>query len=135
VFGGSDNKIVLSDIWVLDTNTLHWTQPQLSGRPDLLCRCAAGADLAPNNASCIIVCGGYGFRHPDMVAYDYYNDIVMIDTQRMRVDQIEVSGNPPSPRCFHTFTTVGNRCRHCMCMVVASTCLEPNAAASTRSQP
>eukprot|EP00967_Tisochrysis_lutea_P105786 scaffold161526_cov17-Tisochrysis_lutea.AAC.1 len=61
--------------------SFHFIHAQ-SGRPDLLCRCAAGADLAPNNASCIIVCGGYGLRHPDMVAYDYYNDIVVIDTQR-----------------------------------------------------
>ena len=29
VFGGADNKNIHSDVWLLDTNTLAWSQPQL----------------------------------------------------------------------------------------------------------
>jgi len=29
VFGGADNKHIHSDVWVLDTLTLDWKQPQL----------------------------------------------------------------------------------------------------------
>lgn len=29
VFGGADNATVFGDVWVLDTQTLQWTQPTL----------------------------------------------------------------------------------------------------------
>ncbi|GFH14368.1 uncharacterized protein HaLaN_10409, partial [Haematococcus lacustris] len=28
----------------------------------------------------------------------------------MQVDEVAVAGRLPNPRCFHTFTAIGNRC-------------------------
>jgi len=53
-----------------------------SGHAELLSRCAAGADLMPNDENCILVFGGYGLSNPDIEVYDYFNDIFKIDTKQ-----------------------------------------------------
>lgn len=60
-----------------------------SGHPELLGRCAAGADVVPlrgkdsKTVDCILVCGGYGSTDPNSNSDNYtlYNDLVKIDTK------------------------------------------------------
>ena len=54
-----------------------------SGHPELLGRCAAGADVVvgPSGDHSILVCGGYGLRTPNVTEFDYFNDLVKINTQ------------------------------------------------------
>jgi len=63
--------------------------PTCSGQTELLGRCAAGADLAPDNEHCILVCGGYGMRNPGNENFDYFNDLVRIDTSRWVMHKVK----------------------------------------------
>ncbi|GFH07547.1 hypothetical protein HaLaN_02365, partial [Haematococcus lacustris] len=52
--------------------------------------------------------GGYGISSPTSPEFNHFNDLVVIDTARMQVDEVAVAGRLPNPRCFHTFTAIGN---------------------------
>ncbi|KAF9084665.1 hypothetical protein BGX23_010334 [Mortierella sp. AD031] len=91
VFGGGDGPHYFNDVYILDTDTLTWTNPQTTG--DRPCRRRAHTTCVYDN--CIYVFGGGdGVRA--------LNDTFKLDLADMRWSEVKTTGQIPIARGYHT---------------------------------
>ncbi|KAF9119994.1 hypothetical protein BGW39_011748 [Mortierella sp. 14UC] len=91
VFGGGDGPHYFNDVYMLDTDTLTWTNPQTIG--DRPCRRRAHTTCVYNN--CIYVFGGGD-------GVQALNDIYKLDLADMRWSEVKTTGQIPIARGYHT---------------------------------
>ncbi|KAF9432313.1 hypothetical protein BGZ76_010975 [Entomortierella beljakovae] len=91
VFGGGDGPHYFNELYMLDTDTLTWTNPQTTG--DRPCRRRAHTTCVYNN--CIYVFGGGD-------GVQALNDTYKLDLSEMRWSEVKVTGQPPIARGYHT---------------------------------
>eukprot|EP01121_Diplochlamys_sp_Union-15-3_P022534 TRINITY_DN9626_c0_g1_i1.p1 TRINITY_DN9626_c0_g1~~TRINITY_DN9626_c0_g1_i1.p1 ORF type:complete len:537 (+),score=87.91 TRINITY_DN9626_c0_g1_i1:197-1612(+) len=103
IAGGGDTGRVYNDVYVLDTETMAWSRPNIKG-PQLIARWGHSTTLLSNNR--LLVFGGHdGTR--------MLNDVHILDTDTLTWSQptIQVPSDiMPCPRAGHTatFVTYGN---------------------------
>jgi len=91
LFGGGDGQQYSGDLFVLDTNTMHWTKPEVNGS-------VPGPRRA--HSSClygkkiIIFGGGDGIKA--------INEIYSLDIDKMLWEKLVTKGDIPSPRGYHS---------------------------------
>ncbi|KAH7049047.1 hypothetical protein BKA57DRAFT_393616, partial [Linnemannia elongata] len=91
VFGGGDGPHYFNEVYMLDTDTLTWTNPQTTGeRP---CRRRAHTTCVYNN--CIYVFGGGD-------GVQALNDTYKLDLADMRWSEVKTTGQIPIARGYHT---------------------------------
>ncbi|KAF9113034.1 hypothetical protein BGX27_002340 [Mortierella sp. AM989] len=91
IFGGGDGPHYFNELYMLDTDTLTWTNPQTTGsRP---CRRRAHTTCFYNN--CIYVFGGGD-------GVQALNDTYRLDLTTMRWSELKTTGTPPMSRGYHT---------------------------------
>ncbi|KAG0361894.1 hypothetical protein BGZ54_008886 [Gamsiella multidivaricata] len=91
VFGGGDGPHYFNELYMLDTDTLTWTNPQTTG--DKPCRRRAHTTCVYNN--CIYVFGGGD-------GVQALNDTFKLDLTEMRWSEIRTTGQVPIARGYHT---------------------------------
>ncbi|KAF9311930.1 hypothetical protein BG003_006829 [Podila horticola] len=91
VFGGGDGPHYFNELYMLDTDTLTWTNPQTTG--DRPCRRRAHTTCVYNN--CIYVFGGGD-------GVQALNDTYMLDLADMHWSEVQTTGTLPISRGYHT---------------------------------
>ncbi|KAG0284521.1 hypothetical protein BGZ97_008151 [Linnemannia gamsii] len=91
VFGGGDGPHYFNEVYMLDTDTLTWTNPQTTG--DRPCRRRAHTTCVYNN--CIYVFGGGD-------GVQALNDTYKLDLADMRWSEVKTTGQIPIARGYHT---------------------------------
>nr|KYP35271.1 RING finger protein B [Cajanus cajan] len=105
MYGGWDGKKWLSDVYVLDTISLEWTELSVSGtlpHP----RCGHTATMVEKR---LLVYGGRGGGGPIMG--DLWALKGLIEEEENEAPgwtQLKLPGQAPSPRCGHTVTSGGH---------------------------
>ncbi|KAG0340527.1 hypothetical protein BG004_006363, partial [Podila humilis] len=91
VFGGGDGPQYFNELYMLDTDTLTWTNPQTTGtRP---CRRRAHTTCVYNN--CIYVFGGGD-------GVQALNDTYVLNLSDMHWSELKTTGTVPISRGYHT---------------------------------
>ncbi|KAG9443849.1 hypothetical protein H6P81_015189 [Aristolochia fimbriata] len=103
MYGGWDGKKWLSDVYVLDTISLEWTELVVSGTlpPP---RCGHTATMVEKR---LLVFGGRGGGGPIMGDLWALKGLFEGDNETPGWTQLKLPGQPPSPRCGHTMTSGG----------------------------
>ncbi|XP_052199311.1 protein GLUTELIN PRECURSOR ACCUMULATION 3 [Diospyros lotus] len=104
MYGGWDGKKWLSDIYVLDTISLEWTELSVSGTfpPP---RCGHTATMVEKR---LLVYGGRGGGGPIMGDLWALKGLVEGENETPGWTQLKLPGQAPSPRCGHTVTSGGH---------------------------
>ncbi|XP_074571348.1 protein GLUTELIN PRECURSOR ACCUMULATION 3-like [Curcuma longa] len=103
VFGGTDGKNPLKDTHILDTLSNTWIAPNLFGEgPDA--REGHGAALVDKR---IFIFGGCG--KSETQEEKYYNDLYILDTEKLTWERAVTSGSPPSARDCHSCSAWKNQ--------------------------
>ena len=112
VIGGSDDESIRSEdiVWCFHVKTREWKQPTLEGDILLLRRTAHGVCLHPTLPGSILLFGGYGQIVQTKPPSLWLSDLVIVDTVKNTVQAVTNVGRIPSPRAYHSFTTVGHLC-------------------------
>eukprot|EP00028_Trichosphaerium_sp_Am-I-7-wt_P004044 CAMPEP_0168520586 /NCGR_PEP_ID=MMETSP0405-20121227/8110_1 /TAXON_ID=498012 /ORGANISM="Trichosphaerium sp, Strain Am-I-7 wt" /LENGTH=639 /DNA_ID=CAMNT_0008541565 /DNA_START=97 /DNA_END=2016 /DNA_ORIENTATION=- len=97
-FGGTNGDVMLADLHVLDTETMHCSVPEVSG--DIPPAIAYHSAVAISSK--IFVFGGHngGART---------NNVYMFDTQRLKWSYFKVKGQVPTPRSHCSATVFQNK--------------------------
>ncbi|XP_057979299.1 protein GLUTELIN PRECURSOR ACCUMULATION 3 isoform X2 [Malania oleifera] len=104
MFGGWDGKKWLSDVYVLDTISLEWTELSISGSlpPP---RCGHTATMLEKR---LLVYGGRGGGGPVMGDLWALKGLIEEENETPGWTQLKLPGQAPSPRCGHTVTPGGH---------------------------
>lgn len=104
VFGGTDGKTPLQDLYILDTITNTWSKPQVEGD--------GPAPREGHSAALIghilFIFGGCG-KTADESEEIYFNDLYMLDTVKLHWTKAITKGTPPAPRDSHTCSAWSNK--------------------------
>ncbi|WOK92296.1 kelch domain-containing protein 3 [Canna indica] len=103
VFGGTDGKNPLKDMHILDTSSNTWIMPDLYGE---------GPDAREGHSAVLIdkrlfIFGGCG--KSETHEEKYYNDLYILDTEKLTWELAVTYGCPPSARDCHSCSTWNNR--------------------------
>ncbi|KAL1805331.1 protein GLUTELIN PRECURSOR ACCUMULATION 3 isoform X2 [Daucus carota subsp. sativus] len=104
MYGGWDGKKWLSDVFVLDTISLEWTELSVSGAlpPP---RCGHTATMVEKR---LLVFGGRGGGGPIMGDLWALKGLIEEENETPGWTQLKLPGQAPSPRCGHTVTSGGH---------------------------
>ncbi|PON56333.1 BTB-kelch protein [Parasponia andersonii] len=108
MYGGWDGKKWLSDVFVLDTISLEWTELPVTGSlpPP---RCGHTATMVEKR---LLVYGGRGGGGPIMgdlwALKGLIEEGILEENETPAWTQLKLPGQPPSPRCGHTVTSEGH---------------------------
>ncbi|XP_076943956.1 protein GLUTELIN PRECURSOR ACCUMULATION 3-like isoform X2 [Bidens hawaiensis] len=104
MYGGWDGKKWLSDVFVLDTMSLEWTELVVTGTlpPP---RCGHTATMVEKR---LLVYGGRGGGGPIMGDLWALKGLVEEDTEAPGWTLLKLPGQAPSARCGHTVTSGGH---------------------------
>ncbi|KAI5084665.1 hypothetical protein GOP47_0000834 [Adiantum capillus-veneris] len=104
VFGGTDGKTPLKDLYILDTTTNTWSRPQVGGD--------GPAPREGHSAALIghilFIFGGCG-KTADESEEIYFNDLYMLDTVKLHWTKASTKGEAPAPRDSHTCSAWDNK--------------------------
>ncbi|XP_043722829.1 kelch domain-containing protein 3-like isoform X2 [Telopea speciosissima] len=104
IFGGTDGKNPLKDLFILDTSTNTWMCPRLNGE---------GPPPREGHSAALVgkrlfIFGGCGKSWQS--SYEvYYNDLYILDTENLVWQKAATSGNSPSARDSHTCSSWKNK--------------------------
>ncbi|XP_024970638.1 rab9 effector protein with kelch motifs isoform X1 [Cynara cardunculus var. scolymus] len=104
MYGGWDGKKWLSDVFVLDTISLEWTELAVTGTlpPP---RCGHTATMVEKR---LLVYGGRGGGGPIMGDLWALKGLIEEDNEAPGWTQLKLPGQAPSSRCGHTVTSGGH---------------------------
>ncbi|RAL51167.1 hypothetical protein DM860_005523 [Cuscuta australis] len=104
LYGGWDGKKWLSDVFILDTISLEWTELSISGAlpPP---RCGHSATMVEKR---LLVYGGRGGGGPIMGDLWALKGLIEGDSETPGWTQLKLPGQAPTPRCGHTVTSRGH---------------------------
>ncbi|KAG8554295.1 hypothetical protein GDO81_003752 [Engystomops pustulosus] len=94
VFGGGEKgaePVEDNKLYVFNTTSLTWTQPETSGDPP-----------KPRHGHIITAIGTKLFIHGGMAGTTFYSDMFCIDTENMKWQQLETKGDQPPPCAAHS---------------------------------
>ncbi|GAU23548.1 hypothetical protein TSUD_40260 [Trifolium subterraneum] len=103
MYGGWDGKKWLSDVYVLDTISLEWTELSVTGtlpQP----RCGHTATMVEKR---LLVYGGRGGGGPIMG--DLWALKGLIDEVSAQWKRLSIGNEPPPARAYHSMTAIGSR--------------------------
>lgn len=104
MYGGWDGKKWLSDVYVLDTISLEWTELSVSAtlpQP----RCGHTATMVEKR---LLVYGGRGGGGPIMGDLWALKGLIEEENETPGWTQLKLPGQAPSPRCGHSVTNAGH---------------------------
>ncbi|CAA0814413.1 Galactose oxidase/kelch repeat superfamily protein [Striga hermonthica] len=103
MYGGWDGKKWLSDVYVLDTISLEWTELSVTGTipPP---RCGHSVTMIEKR---LLMYGGRGGGGPIMGDLWALKGLVKEDNETPGWTQLKLPGQAPSPRCGHTIASGG----------------------------
>ncbi|KAE8706769.1 Galactose oxidase/kelch repeat superfamily protein isoform 2 [Hibiscus syriacus] len=104
MYGGWDGKKWLSDLYILDTISLEWTELSVTGSPPPP-RCGHTATMVEKR---LLVFGGRGGGGPIMSDLWALKGLIEEENETPRWTQLKLPGQVPSPRCGHTITSGGH---------------------------
>ncbi|RZC76869.1 hypothetical protein C5167_000997 [Papaver somniferum] len=104
MYGGWDGKKWLSDVYILDTMSLEWTELSISGSGPPP-RCGHTATMVEKR---LLVFGGRGGGGPIMGDLWALKGIIDGENEAPGWTQLKLPGQQPSPRCGHTVTSGGH---------------------------
>ncbi|KAJ0972690.1 hypothetical protein J5N97_020649 [Dioscorea zingiberensis] len=104
MYGGWDGKKWLSDVYILDTISLEWTELSVSGSAPLP-RCGHTATMVEKRLLIYGGRGGGGLIMGDLWAL---KGLIEEENETPGWTQLKLPGQPPSPRCGHTITSGGH---------------------------
>lgn len=104
MYGGWDGKKWLSDVFILDTISLEWTELSVSGAPPPP-RCGHTATMVEKR---LLVYGGRGGGGPIMGDLWALKGLIEEENETPGWTQLKLPGQAPSPRCGHTVTSGGH---------------------------
>ncbi|XP_008785617.2 tip elongation aberrant protein 1 [Phoenix dactylifera] len=104
IFGGTDGKSPLNDLHVLDTSSNTWLQPTVHGKgPDA--REGHSAVLVDKRLFIFGGCGESSDTHKPL----YYNDLYILDTEKLVWELAVTCGALPSARDCHSCSLWNNK--------------------------
>jgi N-acetylneuraminic acid mutarotase len=101
IYGGSNNDSYLSEVYSFRFVTNDWELWNCSGYTEELVRHGHTACL---NGNQMVVFGGKQGVQSTL----FFNDVFILDLDSREWKKIDCIGNPPSPRCWHSATLMGN---------------------------
>uniref|UniRef100_A0A1D1YMC3 RING finger protein B n=1 Tax=Anthurium amnicola TaxID=1678845 RepID=A0A1D1YMC3_9ARAE len=104
MYGGWDGKRWLSDVYILDTISLEWTELPISGSPPPP-RCGHTATMVEKR---LLIFGGRGGGGPIMGDLWALKGLIEEENETPGWTQLKLPGQSPSPRCGHTVTSGGH---------------------------
>ncbi|KAK1309804.1 hypothetical protein QJS10_CPA08g01560 [Acorus calamus] len=104
MYGGWDGKKWLSDVYILDTISLEWTELSISGSLPSP-RCGHSAIMVEKR---LLVFGGRGGGGPIMGDLWALKGLIEEENETPGWTQLKLPGQPPSPRCGHSITSGGH---------------------------
>ncbi|CAA7397087.1 unnamed protein product [Spirodela intermedia] len=104
MYGGWDGKKWLSDVYILDTISLEWTELSISGSLPAP-RCGHTATMVEKR---LLVFGGRGGGGPIMGDLWALKGLIDEENETPGWTQLKLPGQSPSPRCGHTVTSGGH---------------------------
>ncbi|XP_039118330.1 LOW QUALITY PROTEIN: protein GLUTELIN PRECURSOR ACCUMULATION 3-like [Dioscorea cayenensis subsp. rotundata] len=104
MYGGWDGKKWLSDVYILDTISLEWTELSVSGSAPPP-RCGHSVTMVEKR---LLVYGGRGGGGLIMGDLWALKGLIEEDNETPGWTQLKLPGQPPSPRCGHTVTSGGH---------------------------
>lgn len=104
MYGGSDGKKWLSDVYILDTISLEWTELSISG-PVPPSRCGHTVTMVEKR---LLVYGGRGAGGQIMGDLWALKGLIEEENETPGWTQLKLPGQSPSPRCGHTMTSGGH---------------------------
>ncbi|XP_039014411.1 protein GLUTELIN PRECURSOR ACCUMULATION 3 isoform X2 [Hibiscus syriacus] len=102
--GGWDGKKWLSDLYILDTISLEWTELSVTGSVPPP-RCGHTATMVEKR---LLVFGGRGGGGPIMSDLWALKGLIDEENETPGWTQLKLPGQAPSPRCGHTVTSGGH---------------------------
>lgn len=104
MYGGWDGKKWLSDVYILDTMSLEWTELSITGSAPPQ-RCGHTTTMVEKR---LLVFGGRGGGGPIMGDLWALKGLIEEENEMPGWTQLKLPGQPPSPRCGHTVTSGGH---------------------------
>ncbi|XP_072964441.1 protein GLUTELIN PRECURSOR ACCUMULATION 3 [Typha angustifolia] len=104
MYGGWDGKKWLSDVYILDTISLEWTELSVSGTVPSP-RCGHSATMVEKR---LLIFGGRGGGGPIMGDLWALKGLIEEENETPGWTQLRLPGQPPSARCGHTITSGGH---------------------------
>ncbi|XP_022841437.1 tip elongation aberrant protein 1 [Olea europaea var. sylvestris] len=104
MYGGWDGKKWLSDVYVLDTISLEWTELSVSGTIPSP-RCGHSVTMVEKR---LLMYGGRGGGGPIMGDLWALKGLIEEENETPGWTQLKLPGQAPSPRCGHTITSGGH---------------------------
>ncbi|PIA39206.1 hypothetical protein AQUCO_02700409v1 [Aquilegia coerulea] len=104
MYGGWDGKKWLTDVYILDTMSLEWTELSVAGSlpPP---RCGHTATMVEKR---LLVFGGRGGGGPIMGDLWALKGLIEEENETPGWTQLKLPGQQPSPRCGHSMTSGGH---------------------------
>ncbi|RLN43464.1 host cell factor isoform X1 [Panicum miliaceum] len=103
MYGGWDGKKWLSDVYIMDTMSLEWTELAVIGSVPPA-RCGHSATMIEKR---LLIFGGRGGAGPIMGDLWALKGITGEDNETPGWTQLKLPGQSPSPRCGHSVTSGG----------------------------
>ncbi|CAD6215332.1 unnamed protein product [Miscanthus lutarioriparius] len=103
MYGGWDGKKWLSDVYIMDTMSLEWTELAVTGSVPPP-RCGHSATMIEKR---LLIFGGRGGAGPIMGDLWALKGITEEDNDTPGWTQLKLPGQSPSPRCGHSITSGG----------------------------
>lgn len=103
MYGGWDGKKWLSDVYIMDTMSLEWTELAVTGSVPPP-RCGHSATMIEKR---LLIFGGRGGAGPIMGDLWALKGITEEDNEAPGWTQLKLPGQSPSPRCGHSVTSGG----------------------------
>ncbi|KAJ3684023.1 hypothetical protein LUZ61_013187 [Rhynchospora tenuis] len=104
MYGGWDGKKWLSDVYIMDTMSLEWTELSITGSVPPA-RCGHSATMVEKR---LLVFGGRGGAGPIMGDLWALKGLIEEENETPGWTQLRLPGQSPSPRCGHTVTSGGH---------------------------
>ncbi|XP_039136897.1 RING finger protein B-like isoform X2 [Dioscorea cayenensis subsp. rotundata] len=107
VYGGTDGTNPLDDLHILDTSINTW----IPSPADLQ---VSGPDAREGHSAALVgkrlfIFGGCGKSNNISGGQVHYNDLYILDTEKLKWEYAMTTGHPPSPRDSHTCSSWKNR--------------------------
>jgi len=99
VFGGGDGPNYFDTLYILDTNNMHWTKPDIKGKCPGPRRAHTAVLFGPKKL--FVFGGGDGNKA--------LNETFILDTEKLTWEPLKVTGELPSPRGYHASMLVGDK--------------------------
>ncbi|KAJ3683454.1 hypothetical protein LUZ60_013681 [Juncus effusus] len=104
MYGGWDGKKWLSDVYVMDTMSLEWTELSITGSVPPA-RCGHSATMVEKR---LLVFGGRGGSGAIMGDLWALKGLIEEENETPGWTQLRLPGQPPAARCGHTITSGGH---------------------------